>query len=199
MTTFEAYKLYLALRLHFTTDNYDIRKTKGRVKASEKALAKNVKLQFYLQKLKTRYREQDFINYLVANFVTGDKWGGVYSTDADDKYLAWQKVQDSIAYLYRQDLEKLADEGVEHIHQLWDCKNGHPLILKRHFGQTCLLETVVILNKLYKFNDVVDEQLIFDPVWSTLSKLIHKYSPFVRIDKDEFTKITNRYFRNESE
>lgn len=194
MTTFEAYKLYLALRLHFTTDNYDIRKTKGRVKASERSLAKNVKLQFYLQKLKSRYREQDFINYLVANFISGDKWGGVYSDSPDDKYLAWQRVQDSLPYLYKQDLENFANEGVVQVDQLWNCKNGHPLIMKKHFGQICLLETVVILNKLYKFNDVIDEQLIFDPVWNTFSKLIHKYSPFVRVDKEAFTNITKQVF-----
>lgn len=199
MTTFEAYKLYLALRLHFTTDNYDIRKTKGRVKASEKALAKNMKLQFYLRKLKSKYREQDFINYLVANFIAGDRWGGVYSTDTDDKYMAWQRIHDSLSYVYKQDLQKLYDEGITTVQQLWDCNEGHPPILKKHFGQICCLETVVILNKLFKFNDMIDEQLIFDPVWSTFSKLIHKYSPFVRFDKQQFYQITYQVFDHESQ
>ena len=40
MDPFEVYKLYLALKLHFTTEKYDITKTRGGVKASEKAFLK---------------------------------------------------------------------------------------------------------------------------------------------------------------
>jgi len=195
MTTFEAYKIYLALRLHFTTDSYDITKTKGRIKASEKSLQKNIKLQYHLQKIKKKYSETEFINFLVANFISGDKWGGTYSFDAEEKYLQWQKIQDSLSYIYTQDLQHIADSSnINKLSELWDCKEGHPLLLKKYFGKTCHLETLVILNKLFKFIDVVDEQLVFDPVWNTVSKLIYKYSPFIKIDKEKYTHMTSKVF-----
>lgn len=63
MTTFEAYKIYLALRLHFTTDSYDITKTKGRIKASEKSLQKNIKLQYHLQKIKRNILKLNLLTF----------------------------------------------------------------------------------------------------------------------------------------
>lgn len=194
MTTFEAYRIYLALKLHFTTDSYDIRKTKGRVKAQQKTLEKNFKLMNELKKLKNKYNEQDFIDYLVANFISGDKYGGIYNPDSAEVYSSWLSIQESLSYKYEQDLHELANHGIENVKDLWDCKDGHPLLMKRYFGKTCNLETLVILNKLYRFVDEIDEQLIFDPVWSSVSKTIHKYSPFVKIDKEKFTTITGKVF-----
>lgn len=194
MTNFEAYQLYLALRLHFTTDNYDIRKTQGRVKASQKTLDKNIKLQYSLKKLKDRYNKENFINYLVANFISGDKWGGVFSENGEEIYFQWQKIHDSLSYTYEQDLISLNNQDINKLIELWDCSNGHPLIMKKYFGKTCSLETLVILNKLFKFVDTVDEQLVLDPIWNSVSKLIYKYSPFVKIDKEKFNLITRKVF-----
>lgn len=195
MKTFEAYKLYLALRLHFTSDNYDIRKTKGRVKASEETLKKNIKLQYFLMKLNKKYQKNDLIEFFVANFISGDKWGGVYNPQSEDVYLNWKKVQDSLSYTYKQDLQNLQDSlNINNISELWNCEHGHPLLLKEYFGQRCHLETLIILNKLFTFTNAVDEQLIFDPIWNTLSKLIYKSSPFIRIDKEKYNTMTAQVF-----
>lgn len=194
MTTFEAYKLYLALRLHFTSDGYDIRKTKGRIRASEQSLQKNVKLQYALQKLKTKYTEQQFINFLVANFISGDKWGGLFDPQSEDIYLSWVRKYERLSYEYSQELQTFADLGFTSVEKLWEYTGDHPPILKMYFGKKCSLETLVILNKLYKFIDILDEQLVFDPVWNTVSKLIYKYSPFIKIEREKYQLMTNKVF-----
>jgi len=40
MQPFEVYRYYLALRLHFTTDNYDVIKQQGRVRATKNSFLK---------------------------------------------------------------------------------------------------------------------------------------------------------------
>ena len=40
MDEFSVYKMYLALKLHFTTENYDVIAQRGRVRASRAAFAK---------------------------------------------------------------------------------------------------------------------------------------------------------------
>ena len=40
MDPYQVYRLYLALRLHFTNENYDITKTKGGVRPSKQAFLK---------------------------------------------------------------------------------------------------------------------------------------------------------------
>ena len=193
MTTFEAYKLYLALRLHFTSNDYDLRKTKGKIRASEKALEKNVKLQFQLEKLKKKYSEGQFVNLLVANFIEGERWGGIYDLpEAEERYTKWQARIESMTYLYQRDLESLRNSDINSLSELLDCSDGHPILLKWFLGGKLNVETLVILNKLYKFNETVSEKLVLDPIWKSVSMLIYKYSPFVKIDKEKFNTLTRR-------
>ena len=58
MDPFEVYKLYLALKLHFTTEKYDITKTRGGVKASEKAFLKRKDI-ISMRKLARDYKKKE--------------------------------------------------------------------------------------------------------------------------------------------
>jgi hypothetical protein len=191
MNISEAYSIYTALRLHFTTNNYDIR---SGVKPRKPKNGVKPKMQMALEKVLRKYpTTEQYVEYIMSNFLYGDKWGGLYTPEGPDVYLQWTRVQESMTYTYRSDVEKMS-LMVNSIDELWNCKDGHPLILKLYLGKTCSLETLVILNKLYKFSYVVDEQLLLDPVWSQVSTTLHKYSPFVRIDKDKFSMITSKVF-----
>jgi hypothetical protein len=191
MNVTDAYKIYTALRLHFTTDNYDIRSgiTPRKPKAGVKTSFKK-KLEMLMKQY--NYQEEEFINYLVANFLNGNEWG-IFENTGPEVFLEWKRVQESLTYNYTQDVQYLASQ-VTKLEDVWDCSQGHPVILKAYCGKRCRLETLVILNKLYKFTSEVDEQLVFDPVWNSISRLIHKYSPFIKVEKDKLAMITNKAF-----
>jgi len=194
--TMEAYRVYLSLRLHFTSDKYDIRKTKGKVKVSEKALYSKPKIGFSLEKLRRKYSQVQFIEYLVANFVSGDKWGGLYNTGAGEEiYKEWAKRSQSQLYEFKQDLSTLHGH-IPNLGQAWDATNGHPLLLRLYFGKSIQLETLVILNKLFRFKQGTDAALKGDPIWSEVSKLLYKYSPFIQIDKDKYMMTTREIFQD---
>ncbi len=76
MTEFEAYKMYLALRAHFQTDEYDVIKQRGRIRASHKSFVGSGKSFQFLQLTKT-YQDAEICDFMVANFTAGDRWGGV--------------------------------------------------------------------------------------------------------------------------
>ena len=191
MTIDDAYRIYTALRLHFTTDNFDIRsgiiprKPKAGVKTSFKK-----KLQVLMKQY--NYDEEEFINYLVANFLNGNEWG-IFETTGPEVYMEWKRVQESLTYNFSQDVAYLASQ-VQLVEDLFDASKGHPVILKAYCGKRCRLETLVILNKLYRFTIELDEQLVLDPVWSSISRSIYKYSPFIKVEKDKFSMITSRAF-----
>lgn len=191
MNVNDAYKIYTSLRLHFTTDTYDIRsgvaprKPKEGVKASFKK-----KLELLMKQY--NYNEEEFINYLVANFLHGNNWG-IFENTGPEIFTQWKRIQESLTYTFKQDVEYLASQ-VMLIDDAWSCENGHPVLLKAYCGKKCSLETLVILNKLYRFSHEVDEHLVMDPVWTSTSRLIHKYSPFIKIDKDKFFMITQQAF-----
>ena len=191
MNVSDAYKIYTSLRLHFTTDNYDIRSgiTPRPPKAGVKVSFKK-KLEVLMKQY--NYNQDEFINYLVANFLNGNEWG-IFENTGPEIYTEWKRIQESLTYTYTQDVKNLA-WNVTILEDVWDCSQGHPVILREYCGKRCRLETLVILNKLYKFTTEVDEQLVLDPVWNSVSRTIHKYSPFIKVEKDKFSMITHRAF-----
>ena len=71
---------------------------------------------------------------------------------------------------------------------LFECKSGHPIILKRFLGGEISLETFVIFDIIFSFSEKFDEKL-FDPVWETVSLKMRKYKPFLSINVFQFKKI----------
>ena len=92
----------------------------------------------------------------------------------------------SISYLFKEESEKLLEENK--LVELFECRKGHPIILKRFLGGDISLETFVIYDIIFSFSEKFDEKL-FDPVWETVSLKIRKYKPFLNINVFNFKKI----------
>jgi len=174
MDPFDVYKIYLALKLHFTTESYDITKHKFAAKGKRETFLKRKDL-IVLRKLARDFDRQTIIDILVANFVTGDRWGGMFDTEAMKTYEKWKARQQRMGYTFEADLntiqtrmeiEKIEDATVD---------TQHPLILKMLLGRQITLETVVIMNKGLNFcNDYNDDLILKDTCL-----LVNKYTPFI--------------------
>ena len=195
MQPFEVYRYYLALRLHFTTDSYDVIKQQGRVRATRNSFLKRKDL-LSINRVAETYSDKDIVNFLVANFVSGDRWGGVFDVEAKDRYQGWKKRIESISYTFKKELDKavlFADKNGITFDQLFSYNNGqHPPIVKMYLRNDISIETLVILNKLNNFTDQLDQDLKDDLVWPDTSRIIKKYSPFLEIKKDKYNEIYRR-------
>jgi len=197
MDEFGVYKVYIALKLHFTTDNYDIIKNRGRIKASKNAFAKRKDL-FSIRKIAKTYTDEEITNFLVSNFVSGNRWGGMFDSDAGKTYLAWKGKIESLSYLFEQELDELINNlemdgmKVEDIFKLSDSQ--HPYLLKAFLRKTISIETLVILEKINPFVAHFDTYLKHDILWPDISRIIIKYKPFLRIDKEKYNEIFRRRF-----
>ena len=183
MDPFDVYKIYLALKLHFTTESYDITKHKFAAKGKKETFLKRKDL-IVLRKLARDFDRQTIIDILVANFVTGDRWGGMFDTEAMKTYERWKARQQSIGYTFEQDINTIQTRmEIENIEDA-TVDNQHPLILKMLLGRQITLETVVILNKKLNFcNDYKDDLILKDTCL-----LINKYSPFMKSTKNLYLK-----------
>ena len=192
MEPFEVYRLYMALKLHFTTPSYDITKTKGAVKASQTAFLKRRDV-FLFRKLAQKFKPQEAINYFVANFASGDKNGGVFNSDSMEVYDKWKIRQDKLSYMFKEDISKLIVES-EKLEQdpLVSYNNQHPIVIKLYLGNKISLETVIILDKLFDFKYNLNTELSNDFIWNDLNLLITKYRPFVRFDRIKFYQLWNQ-------
>ena len=174
MDPFDVYKIYLSLKLHFTTESYDITKHKYAAKGKKETFLKRKDLAV-LRKLARDFRRQEIIDILVANFVTGDRWGGMFDVEAMETYKRWKANKERLEYTFEQDL--LSIQTRMDLDEVEDATvdKQHPLILKMLLGKYIALETVVILNKAVRFIDDYQDDLILKDT----CLLVKKYSPFV--------------------
>lgn len=195
MEPFRVFKYYLALKLHFTTDGYDIVKNKGRVKATEEAFKRRKDI-YAITKISKTYNDEEVVNFMVSNFVSGDKWGGVFDSEAKGRYLGWKNKIEALSYNFKNDMKEILDGldlsrfDEESIFKV--LPDEHPYIIKAYLSKKISIETLVILNKLFKFTDKFDTEIAEQVVWPDISRLIKKYHPFLRINKESYNALLRR-------
>jgi hypothetical protein len=182
---FDAYKLYIALKNHFTSNTYDYFKHNGRVKASRKTFdSRNDKYFFY--KLAER---KDKVEYMVANFVYGsNNWIGdlVNNEQSDKMYREFIKYRDSFTYMLSSDLDKL-DPVFDN--NFTTEEGQHPLLLKLFLRGTIRLETMVVLDSLINYTRSWNKKISDPVVWPEVYRKIKKYKPFVNFDQQKVKKL----------
>ena len=177
MDPFEVYKLYLALKLHFTTEKYDITKTRGAVRASEEAFLRRKDI-VAMRKLAREYKKKEIIDLLVANFVSGDKWGGMFDTRSAEVYREWKSRKVRRNYQFEQDIEliKLEMEKQSISNPFVADKGHHALVYRLYLGKKFSIETLVLLDKMFKISDNSDDIFL-----ESINLLLRKYQPFVKL------------------
>ncbi len=194
-------EIYRTLKIHFTNDKYDITKYEGRINKAvwkiPKSLLNNEGMATKLEVLKHKYRKRErIIQYMVANFVKGDNYGGVFNDiDGDDIYLEWKQRTESLTYNFKKDINTIKDSLKDDtISTLFESSGNHPKIMKLYMGKYVMLETVVILDSIYEFTEELDKILNDDFMWNKFKRLVCKYKPFLNIDKEKYESIIENTF-----
>lgn len=190
MSAFDCYKEYLALKNHFTKPDYDYFKYNGKVRSNVDSFEKRAD-KFFFQKLA---KHPDVRNFLVANFSENEKaWirNLAYNESAEQVYKNWLKRQQSLSYLFKQELSKLDTN----FNNNFACKeNEHPLLLRKFLGNEVSLETLCLLLEFTGAKKHWDSKMQYDLVYDTIKTKIEKYSPFIKCDKDKLRKVVLDYF-----
>ncbi len=182
MDALDAYKLYIAVKNHFTVDSYDIFKYNRVVNVTMDSFLKRRDRIFFakLGNRKDKYLE----NFLVANFLHDPKiWvGELLSDECERRYSEWKKRQESLSYLFKNEMTFIEGWGSNELNVFFDCQNNdHPRIIKMFLRGEISLETLLILNSIFNFMKRYDKR-VTDPVYKGISQLCRKYHPFLKID-----------------
>ena len=183
MTGFEVYKMYLALKQHFTKEKYDYHKYRCKVRASEDAFEQRHD-RYFFKKLATKYSNQEIVDYFVANFVSDPK--GYIKSFNDDVYKTWKINQESFSYKFKEDVYSLLDEYdypyQDYFDRVFSIKQGsHPKLLKSYLAGDISLETLVVFETCLGFVKDFD-RVLTDPIWKEVRMKIIKYQPFISLD-----------------
>ncbi len=193
---FNAYKTYLALRNHFTTD-YDYFKYNGKLNVKEESFLKR-KDKFFFEKIERKYKK-DLVPFFVSNLIKEDNsWSGSLVSDkAEQVFNEWKKKFQSLKYSFREDMSKLRDyldRNDLQFDELFQCDDGqHPIILKLLISEDISIESFIILEKNLRFVKKINKH-VDDFVWIEYNKKIVKYSSFIDIDVKEYRHVLKTMF-----
>ncbi len=189
VTPYETYQTYLSMKSHFTNPKYDFFKYGGKSRATVSSFNKR-KDKYWFEKTSRKYSDQEILDFLLSNFITANNpqnlWIGEIINSGERNYSEWMKRQQSLTYLFKEQLEGLLSE--KKLDEVFDCSKGHPPILKKYLGGDLSLETLIILEKIFSFVKNFDKT-IKDPVWETVSLKVKKYIPFININMVYYKKI----------
>lgn len=165
---FRVYKFYLAVKLHYTTDKFNVFENKGRVKGSrDKFWSRNDRGLF--EKLGRQFAtERDLIEYFVANFASGNDCVVYDGSTAGDNLTNWLKIKQSLTKTFRDDLNKVIlhlEQNPDKIDDLYDFDGPRiPELMKLCIGGEITVQSLVILNSFRDFfeNWKLQTNLIFE-------------------------------------
>lgn len=189
MTSFDAYKTYLALKNHFSKPKYDYFKYAGKSRASADSFNKR-KDKYWFERISRQKNDEEIKNFFLSNFVALDNpqavWIGQLMREGEDAYQQWTKRQQSLKYLFTQESQDMLSEG--NLDEVLDASKQHPTILKKFLSGKISIETFTIYDKIFLFRNNFDKKLL-DPVWEIVSLKIQKYSPFLVVNIKEYKQI----------
>ena len=186
MTSYEAYTLYLAIKLHFTTPNYDYFKHNAKVNSSFNSFIKRND-RFFFHKLATKYGE-NLRDYYVSNFVDRPKtWvGDLVRSDGDTIYNKWKKYNESFSYNFRNDcvlLRNVIDGDNIRFDDVFSVDSGqHPRLLRLLLSEQISIQSVIILDKVLGFVKRWDKEIKETIIWPEKSFKLKKLNPFIKFN-----------------
>ena len=178
---YEAYKKYLAIKLHFTKDDYDFFKYNGETNAKyETFIQRNDK--YFFVKAGRKYGDR-IVDFFVSNFVNNKS---PYIKDMNsDVYFDRQKRIDGLAYYFERDMEQLLRKSEKNFNKIFKVIRGqHPILIKTYLAKRISLETLCILNDLLNYTKNFSKEIKEDIIWPTLRRKIEKYGPFLTYNKE---------------
>lgn len=194
MTGYEAFCLYQAIKLHFTSEKYDFFKYNGKTHVSVTSF-ENRKDKYHFYKLSRRFSNKDeLVQFIVANFVENEKtWvGSLLQDEAETIYRKHQKYVQSVSYIFENECHKIFD-GNENPNDVLKVKNGeYPTLLKKYLQKDVQLETICFLNSILHFVPVWSKQIADSIVWPNHRLRILKFAAFLPKDDVKYKHILKK-------
>ena len=200
-TGFAAFALYNALKLHFTSDSYDYFKYNGKTNVSKTTFSTR-KDKYHFYKLSRKYSVIELRDFYIANFINGNgDWvGDMTGPEGEEHYRKWQKTNQALTNTFDNDIIMLLDkvDGAE----FWSFDDyfkpiggGWPNIITKLMKNEVSLESVCLLVEFANLMPMWEKEITDDILWPTWHKLIKKYTPFIKYDKEKVLHILKKRIR----
>lgn len=186
------YEQYSVLKLHFTSKNYDAIKYNWKSKSiSKKNLLKRKDRSFFWRLSKKFNKQEDYLTFLIGNFVYGLKasknyWIGDFLDDnAFSQHLKYKKMQEGFTYQFESDIIRLRDTMLEQnlsspneLITKIEPDTNFPYLINLVLRNDINIETLLFMDHVLKFLSSINRQIGGDGVnfiWDDFYFKIQKY------------------------
>ena len=198
MNGLQAYRYYMAVKLHFTRDSFDVF-TNPNVKCNSSTFEKRND-KFLFEKLSRKFpKDHDLIQYYVSNFAYGHTEVVYEEDEAKSCYLEWNKRKESITKILEDDVNKIilyAEKNNLSKEQVINfTKDGPSVILNMYLGNHISVESLRILDDHINIIDNWKEYS-FISLWENDIRRIVKLKRFVKYDKNRVVPIIENFIES---
>jgi hypothetical protein len=194
---YKAYRYYLAIKLHFTTDKFDVFQNRGNVKGTREAFnARNDR--YIFEKLAQKHSDdKEIIQFFVSNFAYGNDTAIYAGQEAEDNFMQWNKRKQSITKIFVDDLATLLTHietnRLKHSALFEFTENEYPVALKMFVGGKIAIETLRIIDDFSGIIEKWNQNLSVKYIWDNEMRRIKKLTGFVKYDKIKIEKIFSAF------
>lgn len=182
MTPFKCYKLYVALKRHFTDEKYNFFKYNGKLKLNEESFdRRRDKGLFY-----TLANKKDPLRTIIANIAYNPN---IYVNDllAEEATMIatkYTKYQESFMYSFKEEMKRY--ERMDEILKVVD--GQYPRIVQDFVSREISIDTISVVDKVIHGCEYWSG-LLSDPLWDDINKQLTKYRPFVDINTKQYKTV----------
>lgn len=183
MNAYDAFKMYTAIKLHFTSANYDYFKYHGGIKADPTKFEVRKDKYFFSKLAKIDNLEL----YLAVNFFEDKKlWvGKLLDNECRIRYDDTQKRLQSLTYNFKNEMSQF-----ESLDDALNVSGGsYPKIFKAFNQRVVSKETIIIINNILNVYPYWDGHINDSVVWPRYRQNFLKYKNFFTYDKQKFLDI----------
>lgn len=197
MDGYKAYKYYLAIKLHFTTEKYNVFETRGNVKGTRDTFnSRNDR--YIFEKLAQKYpNDKDIIQFFVSNFAYGNDTAIYGNGEADELFNLWTKHKQSISRVFVDDLTNVinfCDVNKLHVDNIFRSVDGElPVILNLYLAGKVNIETLSIVNAISPFIGNWETSPTIKIILGDKLLRVKKLIGFIKYDKEKLSKIFNHF------
>ncbi len=197
MDGYKAYRYYLAIKLHFTTDKFDVFQNRGNVKGTREAFnARNDR--YIFEKLAQKHSDdKEIIQFFVSNFAYGNDTAIYAGQEAEDNFMQWNKRKQSITKIFVDDLATLLTHietnRLKHSAIFEFTENEYPVALKMFVGGKIAIETLRIIDDFSGILEKWNQNQSVKYIWDNEMRRIKKLTGFVKYDKIKIEKIFSAF------
>lgn len=179
MTGYDFYKLHIPLKLHFTSEKFNVFKNPNAKISLQSYEKRNDR--FLFEKIATKFKDsKEIVRYIISN-ITSNNFNYLYNyEESKQNYTNWLKRKSNNYYFFEEDIKKVISLDMELFNIYFSLSR-----FDIHINTFLFLDIINNLVEKWKTK-----------CFSALSKdllILKKYHGFVNINRDKILNILNKY------